>query len=257
MASPPLFVGAPTPTPEPSTPLEDGITLYSWEPSQPTRSASLSPPSRQSQAIIPNARFRFRKRFCLLTYAQVPTSFDPTGISEIIHRDNGHCCVSRERHMDGNIHYHAFVDYRVVKDFRNARHWDCHGVHPNVRPVSRTPYAALGYVQKDGDIVHDCLPARPTDNSGGRHNESVPRGKRLWESITDATNKDEFFKKCCTLDPRSTVCSFGNVRSYAEWKFGPDPITYEPYDQSGIAIDLTGYDILRDYFSTWQNTSGR
>lgn len=247
----PLFVGPASPTPTPST-INDGITLYSWS---PTPNGTLHSSPTTSLGRHPRPRWRFRKRFCLLTYSQVGNSFNPDAIMQMLHRDGAYCRIGRERHNDEGIHFHAFVDYKKARDFSSCRHWDIDGVHPNVRPVQTTPSAAYQYAGKDGDIVHDCFPSGYFDN--GRDRERIPRGKRLWSTITDAASKDEFFKKCCTLDPRSAACAFGNISRFADWKYGPDKPDYVPYDQTGLATDLSEYPELREYFRTWQGTPGR
>lgn len=45
--------------------------------------------------------------------------------------------VGQENHQDGNIHFHAFVEYKDKIDSKNVRLWDIKGEHPNVKSVGR------------------------------------------------------------------------------------------------------------------------
>ena len=79
----------------------------------------------------PVQRFRFRNRYCILTYSQTDGGFDPQGIVDNIHADGGLCVIGRERHADGGTHFHAFVDYVRIRDWTGSSRWDVGGHHPN------------------------------------------------------------------------------------------------------------------------------
>jgi len=199
--------------------------------------------------------FRFKGRYCVLTYSQVPPTFNPGDISELLRRDRASFIVCREPHRDGGTHYHVFVDYKRVRDLNGARRWDVQGVHPNLLRVRRTPWRAYAYVTKHQDVVRDTFTDRdrPTPPTRGANADGV--GKRRWEAITNAPDKDSFFAKCAEMDPRALVTAFGNVSRYADWKY---PDLRGSYDSpGGIAFDLGGYPELKEYFRTWLNQSGR
>lgn len=200
-------------------------------------------------------RFRFTKRFCILTWSQTPPEFDPQEIVQVLHRHCRGCVVSRESHVDGGTHFHAFVDYGVPRDWTNPRRWDVSGVHPNVRPVSRTPHNAYAYVTKDGAIVHDCFTDDTRPKPGRLPRTAQGDRKRAWAEIADAPDKDQFFAKCKALDPRSLITCFGNVQRYADHAFPDLRRQYEP--PTGLTIDLSGYGQLREYFSGWLEQRGR
>lgn len=191
-------------------------------------------------------KFRFRGRFCLLTYSQVDRGFDFSGIVDHVVADGALCVIGRERHSDGGTHYHAFIDYRRVRDFSGPTRWDVRRHHPNLLPVSRTPWRALQYAIKDGDVVHDDFDekTRPTEPSG-HSGSSRGRSKRNFDEITAAVDKEDFFNKMQRLDPRALVVSFGNVAKFADWKF-PD-IRREHQSPTGIAISIDTPDLLRQY----------
>lgn len=208
-----------------------------------------------SHDTVHGTRFRFTKRFCILTYSQTPPDFDPDEIVRILHRACRGCIVARESHLDGGTHYHAFVDYGTPRDWTNPRRWDVLGMHPNVKPVSRTPFNAYAYVGKDKNIVHDCFSDATRPRPARQTGDAQRNRKRAWAEIANASNKDEFFEKCKTLDPRSLITCFGNVSRYADYAFPDIRGQYE--SPAGIAIDLTGYGRLREYFSNWLRQHGR
>lgn len=195
----------------------------------------------------PAGRFRFRHRFCVLTYSQTDRGFDYQGIVDNIHADRGLCVVARERHADGGTHYHAFVDYKKVRDWSGAAHWDVRGVHPNCRPIPRTPWRAYAYTIKDGDVVHEDFddttrPVQPNSDAGRGGRGSA---KRNFAEITSAVDKEDFFAKIQKLDPRALVVSFGNVAKFADWKF-PDPRRqYE--SPAGIAVSVVAPAVVREF----------
>ncbi len=60
-----------------------------------------------------------------------------------------HLITAEERHQDGGIHYHAYVELPSKRDFKNARFCDYEGRHANIGPV-RNHQASITYCKKDG-----------------------------------------------------------------------------------------------------------
>lgn len=230
-------------------------TEYSWSSSNASQRTLSTGPVRnalsRSTSVAPSTspKFRFHRRYCVLTYSQVPSGFVVDDLLRVLERDGCPYVVARERHRDGGIHYHAFLDYLQARDFTNNRRWDAGEVHPNVLPVTRTPGNAYKYVCKAGDIVKDTFSVqqrrRLLDN--GRGDKTDVRSR--WSQIAAAPNKNVFFEKCQEMDPRALVCSFGNVQRFAEWKYPEHEPSYS--SPVGLTIDLGGYRELRDYFATW------
>ena len=108
---------------------------------------------RQREETPQPGAFRFKGRYCVLTYSQVPPTFNPGDIGELLRRDRASFIVCREPHRDGGTHYHVFVDYKRVRDLNGARRWDVQGVHPNLLRVRRTPWRAYAYVTKHEDVL--------------------------------------------------------------------------------------------------------
>ena len=201
--SSPLFVQdsisrAQSASPFPWSPTQDGFTIPSIS---SVRSVQGSPDRVQ---------FRFKRRFCILTYSQVPPDFPHERISEGIHRDGGLCTVSRELHKDGGTHYHAFVDYQRVRDWTGQSRWDVaghhqtshqyHGLHTRLlntcRKIATSRMTALTN-QTDRDATLDVL--KEMANASGQRsylhqtktaflNHSRKMIRVLWWFVTETSD---------------------------------------------------------------------
>ena len=114
--------------------------------------------------------------------------------------------------------------------------WDVAGHHPNITPVSRTPYKALEYVSKDCDITHDCFDEsnRPRRDSG----RPKGNGKRKWSEIISAPDENSFLESLKENDPRALVVCHGNVRQYIGWRYPAERRHYESPTGLSIRIDI-------------------
>lgn len=178
--------------------------------------------------------FRFKAQYALLTYAQCG-DLDAWSVSNLLSELGAECIIGRERHEDGGIHLHAFVDFGRRFHTTNNRKFDVGGCHPNVQPFGRTPEKGYDYAIKDGDVVAGGL-ERP-DGSGlsttGSH----------WSTILAATTKDEFYRLCEELAPRMLLSNFTSLRAFADWRFRPDPTPYEhPRCLSLETMEVAGLD---------------
>lgn len=258
MSFPPLSPTGFTDVTEPS-PLQyaqDPDDVLDFDDGETIASSWLDAGEIQQRAETPQpGAFRFKGRYCVLTYSQVPPAFRPLDISELLCRDRAKFIICREPHRDGGTHYHVFVDYRRVRDLTGARRWDVQGVHPNLLRVRRTPWRAYAYVTKHSDVIRDTFDDRDRPKPPARNSHADGVGKRRWETITNAADKDSFFAKCQEMDPRALVTAFGNVSRYADWKY---PDLRGSYDSpEGICVDLGGYPELREYFRDWLQQTGR
>lgn len=175
-----------------------------------------------------SSTFRFRSKHVLLTYAQCG-DLDAWRVNDHLGSLGAECIIGREDHVDGGIHFHAFAMWERQFETRNVRLFDVDGCHPNISPVRRTPEAAYDYAIKDGEVVAGGL-ERP-----GRDQLAAPSSK--WSEIIAATTRDEFFERVALLDPRALCVSFGNLRTYADWKYRPHPAEY--VTPRGISFDTT------------------
>jgi hypothetical protein len=93
-----------------------------------------------------------------LTFLDPGTAtIDTTSIANFLrhkHQSFGiqYLCVSRERHKDGELHYHAAIKLREPLRTRTERFWDWNGLHPNVQSARSFP-TWVRYIKKDGDYI--------------------------------------------------------------------------------------------------------
>ncbi|AVK87309.2 replication associated protein [Termite associated circular virus 1] len=135
--------------------------------------------------------FRWQGRYLFLTYAQAGNDFTPneliTFIRESGRKQPGYILIGKERHQDGGLHYHCFVDWVKRFSFTNAARFDFGGHHPNISPVN-SPKACLDYCSKDGDTTSWGTPPDLDSNHRESRNE-------LWSRLLDtATNPPEFLQ---------------------------------------------------------------
>lgn len=174
--------------------------------------------------------FRFAARYVLLTYSQCG-NMDPWSIVELLTSLGAECIVGRENHADGGVHLHAFADFGRKFGSRNSRIFDVGDKHPNVSPSKGTPAQGWDYATKDGDVVAGGL-----ERPGG---DSLPTSGSKWAYIISAEDRDEFYRRLESLDPRALCVSFGQIRTYADWRYRVDPAPYE--NPPDIGYDTTDF----------------
>jgi len=189
--------------------------------------------------------FRFNAKYALLTYAQCG-DLDPWRINDHLGTLGAECCIGRENHRDGGIHYHAFVAWERKYSTRNIRAFDVDGCHPNISPSKGSPGAGFDYATKEGDIVAGGL-GRP-----GGDRDTIPESGSKWHEIILAKTRDEFFGLCADLDPRSLCLNFPSLRTYADWRYRLEPAPYshptaiELYTDEVPALDRWAHDNLNN-----------
>nr|UBJ26229.1 replication-associated protein [Giant panda feces-associated gemycircularvirus] len=184
--------------------------------------------------------FYCNSKYVLLTFAQCG-DLDEWSVNDHLSTLGAECIIAREVHPEtGGVHLHVFVDFGRKFRSRNVRVFDVDGRHPNVSPSRGTPEKGYDYAIKDGDVVAGGL-GRPRPRGGmhvGAH--SVRNIKDLCE------NAGEFLEVFDELDPGTMFKCFSNIRSYADWKFAPEPEIYVP--PFGTAWGCDGTDGRSEWF---------
>jgi len=122
--------------------------------------------------------------------------------------------------------------------------FDVEGRHPNIAPSKRTPEKGYDYAIKDGDVVFQSLD-RP-GKSGGGDSSTVAK----WTTITNASDREEFWSLVLELDPKSAACNHTQLQKFCDWKFAVEPPKYEsPAGVEFINGELDGRD-------SWLSQSG-
>nr|UBJ26147.1 replication-associated protein [Red panda feces-associated gemycircularvirus] len=185
--------------------------------------------------------FDLHCRYALLTFAQ---SGDLSGetVGAFLSEMGFECVIGRENHADGGVHLHCFVDFGRKRRFRRVDVFDVQGRHPNINPIKVTPHKAFEYATKDGDIVFQSLDKPEVRGGAGK---TVAK----WTTITNASNREEFWSLVHELDPKSAACNHSQLQKYCDWKFAVDPPKYE----SPGGITFIGGSDGRD---TWLSQSG-
>lgn len=167
----------------------------------------------------------------LLTYAQCG-ALDPFTVSDHLSALSAECIVGRERHADGGIHLHVFVDFGRQFSSRKVDIFDVGGYHPNIARVGRTPWKAYDYAIKDGDVCAGGLD-RPAETSGNGFSET----DTTWHTILEAETAEEFWELCHVLAPRDVARSFPSLQKYCDWRYRPAARPYSTPD--GFEFDTS------------------
>lgn len=98
--------------------------------------------------------FRINAKNIFLTYSQ--SKLDAQQIIHYVTKIPGICqwIVARERHQDGNTHFHCLYQYTKKVNITNERHFDLYGEHPRIESV-RDLKATISYCKKEGDYYMD------------------------------------------------------------------------------------------------------
>jgi len=185
-------------------------------------------------------------RYALLTYSQIPEgqveSF-PDHFATLAFTIPAEYTLAKESHVDGGIHFHAFLDFGRKRSFRGTGRFDCDGRHPNIERVGSNPRRAFDYVTKDGEIVAGwCEAPAERDVSGRGQGESASSD---WSRIVSAEGRDEFFALCRELRPREFVCNFPAITKFADWNYRRIPEQYR--HPENFVFNLDGYEVLLDW----------
>lgn len=96
--------------------------------------------------------FRLNSQQIFLTYSQCPIEIDTiySFLSKIVEIDK--YIVAQEKHLDGNLHIHAYLLLKKKVNFKNPRVFDYLEYHPKVEGC-RSWKKVVQYVTKDGKYI--------------------------------------------------------------------------------------------------------
>lgn len=174
--------------------------------------------------------FTTNSRYVLLTYSQADT-LDYWKIVELVGSLGGECIIGREHHVDGGIHFHAFVDFGRKFRSRRADVFDVDGCHPNITKSYGNAAGGFDYATKDGDVVAGGL-ARPGDGE-----DQAMQGSDTWYQAMQAETRDEFFALLEQCAPKNLILNFPAISRFADWRFEKKADTYSTPEGN---FDLSG-----------------
>lgn len=131
--------------------------------------------------------------------------------------------LGRERHEDGNVHFHALVEYTVKRKIRGLHRFRVLGRTPNCRPVTSAENA-VNYCTKDGEIVassQDWLASCQCGTHGPR-----VRKRKFNELIQDAKSKQDVLSTFKTYAPRDYYLHYDKLDSNLDKIFKPPETEY-------------------------------
>ena len=74
--------------------------------------------------------------------------------------------VGQEQHQNGELHFHAVIQFERKVDIRNCRHFDYNNVHPSIESVRSIP-RAVRYCKKEGNWVDSEDQGEDQEEQGG------------------------------------------------------------------------------------------
>lgn len=160
--------------------------------------------------------------------------------------------ISREQHLDGGYHFHAFVDFERKFEFENP-HKFCIGepsgrprgecpvkTHCNILPITRTPFNTWDYVAKYGDIVSENC-ERPRARG-----PNVTRDD-MWTGSMALSNKKEFLEDVRKHSPRDAVLFDKQITAFAHKCYDNPQPQLPTIEEDGIFIHWERYPEVRKW----------
>lgn len=143
--------------------------------------------------------FRWQGKHLLLTWPQSDFSLD--GCQDFLRHSFERATfirVSSERHADGELHRHAYLNFPQRFSFTNERRADFGGRHAHIQLRINNPAAALTYVSKDGDFI-DWGEIPDLDEVERKESRNELWG-RLLDEATDASNFLQLVREASPYD---------------------------------------------------------
>lgn len=190
----------------------------------------------------------------IITYSQIPTSFNQEGLPGFLkEKVPTFTCITgaiEEHPTTGGQHIHVYLDTgNPEHTINDPRFFDWDGVHPNIKPVRRTPHVVRKYVIKDGQIIFD-EGTPPEEPAKKMTNDDK------WAIALQATSKDAFLEEATRINTHETITHFTCLQSFAHWRYRDNP---DPYESCEIECQDHLYPELADWVQSNLRTkkSGR
>jgi len=159
----------------------------------------------------------------LLTYSQVDEEdYHHTSVVNMIHDMKGKIRIASERHQDGGLHWHAYVEFTKEVNLRNMRRFDVGILHCHVRYVTKTPATVWAYLVKNvgkgdnsGTLLYDDFPEPPLGRVKAKHRKNEIRD--MYARATTAPSRsealriiqgerpDHYWKSCFSIERAADI----------------------------------------------------
>lgn len=212
--------------------------------------SSLGGPSETYIDTKRRNQFRVRCKHILLTYSQTPEDFDWKKIRDLVHKLGGKCRIGKERHKDGNPHFHAFCEHRTRFQFRDSAKLNVDGNRCNIKQIKATPWIAWAYALKEGDVMCDELPEEPRGRRPKQEGE-----REVWEYILAGGTKGEMLSRCKERKPERYLTNFNNIYKASDYEH-PER-TESGYDNpTSLITQLDGFPEIQRWYDQYLARSG-
>lgn len=175
-----------------------------------------------------SGKFRLSARKIMLTFPQATEHFNVQRLEEILQNLGASWITGKEKHGDGGVHFHCYVDFGRRWETENPRFFDVESRHPNILVVYSTPENVWDYATKDNDIVGSGTCPRPASSRSKRSRDDD------WAAIGAATSRDEFFETGEKLATRDFYLYHEALEQKASKKFRVEQGKYRP--DEGLVI---------------------
>lgn len=198
-------------------------------------------------------RFSLRNKKVFLTYPQMHLDFTAQEMLDefkythqrIIDFSYIICC--KEKHQDGNYHYHIYFEAREVVRTTCQRYFDLNFngnvYHPNIEPVTKTPWKTVQYVMKDGDYAEYLPENRPMQSLQSMTKSE--RNKFLRENDPlDLYNRDEI----SVIQAANMIKAKQSIMYYAinKTKRRDPPVVLWFYGETGTGKTRTAIELAEE-----------
>jgi len=168
--------------------------------------------------------FRLSARYVFLTYPQADLEFDSLYdyLLQLDKVQSVYAC--QENHQDGNLHYHAIVQFTEKRNIRDERYFDFGGKHPNIEAV-RNLKASNEYIGKDGIVRGNPI---VNDRSG--------RAGAYARALQESRDSSSFMGAIEAADPIGYVNNYERIARFATIRYAV-PEEWQPrYPRSSFRV---------------------
>ncbi|QCW23666.1 MAG: replication-associated protein [Genomoviridae sp.] len=195
---------------------------------------------------------RFEFRYALFTYSQCG-DLEPEAVGLMLSDLGAECIIGREDHADGGIHLHAFAEFQPRLRKRGHVWADVEGFHPNIQPVTKTPWMTYDYAIKDGDVVWGGLERPPMTKKATQEAKEGSKAE-AWLDLVNAESSEEFWDIARNRLTEKYVIHYEQMQRQHDRLF--DPEEDEEYaNPEGYEYDISGYPELADWLKELKDES--
>jgi hypothetical protein len=132
-----------------------------------------------------------------------------------------------ENHQDGGEHVHWFGEAKNNRHFsiNDPRFLDWQGIHPEIRPVTKTPWLAAEYPLKEVTSDHPAL-----WDEGSPPNTGKKDADDKWRYCLQATSRDDYMSRLAERCPKELQIHYNSLNTFAKDYFAPKMEHRESHD---------------------------